>query len=152
MKRWILYTLVAAGFLLLPKGQGVDIGKLIPTELIYIYKDQDRIVVETDTGNSGEGITLEKALEDLHATASGTVFLDTVQYALVTEDTKDLLPELESVLRLSTNVILATADVDPAKTALYLTSQNPEVTLKDHLTQGEHLPKIMKAGERYYIE
>ena len=152
MKRWILYTLVAAGILLLPKGQGVDIGKLIPAELIYIYKEQDRIVVETDTDNSGEGVTLEKALEDLHATASGTVFLDTVQYALVTEETKNLLPELESILRLSTNVVLATADVDLPKAAPYLTSHNPKVTLKDHLTQGKHLPKFMKAGERYYIE
>ena len=152
MRRWILYSLAALGILFLPKGQEVDIGSLIPVELIHIYKEQDRIMVTTETGDSGNGTTLEKALEDLRATAFGVVFLDTVEYVLVTEESKDLVAELKSHFRLSTNVILATAPIDTEKALQFLAIHNPEVTLKDHLVLGTKLPKFMKAGDRYYVE
>ena len=152
MKRWILYGLVAVVILFLPKGQGVDTGELIPAELIYIYKEQNQIVAETDTGEYGKGITLQKAVEDLQETAFGVVFLDTVDYILVTEETKDLTAELESEFRLSTNIIMATGPMDTVKVSRFLAIHNPEVTLRDYLVDREKLPKCMKAGDRYYIE
>ena len=85
-------------------------------------------------------------------TAPGEVFLDTTEYILVTEQIGKMLPELEDVFRLSTQVVLATGEVDPKSAAQYLMAHIPGVTLRDHLMQGDQIAKLMTAGERYYLE
>ena len=152
MRRWTIYALAAFAVLLLPKGQEKAIGKLLPVELIYIYKETDRTLVQTDTGDIGQGDSLTEALADLRMAASGEVFLDTAEYILVTEEARKLLQEAETVFRLSAQVVLATGKVDPQIAAQYLSAHRPGVTLKDHLMLGEPVPKLMTAGERYYLE
>ena len=152
MKRWIMFALAAVVVGMLPKGQQIDVGKLNPAELIYIYKEDSLTVVLTDTGDAGWGDTLEKALDDLRSTSFGEVFLDTVDYILVTEETKSVLPKLENHFRLSSNIFLASGEVDLKKVAEFLSVHNPERTLLDSITRKEKLPKLMTAGERYYLE
>lgn len=152
MKRWLIYLIAVLVLYSLPEGQGTELGKLNPAGLVYIYKEADQFVVRTDTEEMGRGASLEKALEDLRATSSAEVFLDTVDYILVTEDTKSCVPELEKEFRLSSKMVLATGQIDAVQAASFLATHDPEMTLLDYVTTGKSLPKLMMAGERYYLE
>jgi len=151
MKRWIFFLAAAAVVLFLPDGQGIDVAKLQPVELLYINMEQGRMVVYTDTGEYGIGNTLEDALQDVRATAKGEIFLDTVDYVLVTEETKMEISELRHVLRLSAKLILATGPVQSEDITAYLAVHKPEITLKNWMMGQRELPKLMTAGERYYL-
>lgn len=151
MRRWILLLAAAGVLLLLPQGQGTDIAKLQPVELLYINIEEGRIALRTDTEELGIGNTLDDALRDIRATAAGEIFLDTVDFVLVTEDTKTMIPELEALLRPSAKLILATGMVDPKNITEFLSVHKSELTIKDWMTGQTELPKLMTAGERYYL-
>lgn len=151
MKRWWMGLAVAV-LLLVPEGQGMDVGKLQPVELLYICKENEKTVVRADTDDFGTGNTLETALQDLHDTTAGVVYLDTVDYVLVTEQTKNLIPKFEEFLRPSVNLVLATGDVDAVTALDYLAIHKPGITLIDHMQGKKELPKLMTVGERYYLE
>ena len=56
---------------------GTDVARLRPVELISVSREEAQVLVETDTGDSGRGRTLELALEDLHDSTPGEIFLET---------------------------------------------------------------------------
>ncbi|MGN0977533.1 MAG: hypothetical protein ACI4PH_05705 [Faecousia sp.] len=148
MKRWPILAAALAALLLVPSQTG-DVGDLLPVELLYIYKENDRICLETDTGEAGEGDSLTAALTDLKATAPGEVFLDTADYLIVTKDTVPLLPQLTKVLRPATEVCLGVnADT---QAAAFLSAHKPGVTLKDCRLGGQALPTLIKTEERYRL-
>lgn len=151
MKRWLSFLIVGAVLLVLPKGQGLNVGELEPVELIYIQMEDNRIQVETDTGEQGRGNTLTEALRDTEDTAMGKIFLETVDYILVTEQTKTLIPELRGIVRPSANLVLVTGPVTLEDVSTFLQIHKPDKTLKDWLTGKQGLPKLMTAGERYYL-
>lgn len=148
MKRWIFFAAALAAVVLMP-ARTKDVGELLPLELLSIYKDNNQIHVETDTGEAGVGDTLTQALEDLKATAPGEVFLETADYLIVTKDTVDLLPQLTEVLRPATEVCLGiNADT---QAAAFLSAHKPGVTLKDCRSSGQALPRLIKTEERYRL-
>lgn len=152
MRKWQVYLAAAALVLLLPEGQGSDVGKLQPAELVYIYKENDAISVCTDTGDLGSGETLPGALKDMQETSPGILFLDTVDYILITEETKNVIPELEEYFRPSSAVILATGTIDVERATRFLSVHEPDSPLTDCVTENVQLPKLMTAEERYYLE
>ena len=148
MKRWPIFAAALAVVLLLPS-RTKDVGDLLPMELLYIYKEDNRIHAETDTGEAGVGDTLAQALEDLKATAPGEVFLETADYLIVTKDTVPLLPQLTKVLRPATEVCLGVnADT---QAAAFLAAHKPGVTLQDCRSGGQALPTLIKTEERYRL-
>ena len=151
MKRWVAYLGGLAVILLLPHGQGMDVGKLQPAEILHIYIEEGATVVATDTGNIGAGKNLKDALESMEGNADGVVFLDTVAYVVVTEDTKDLLPELGKLLRPGTEVVLAPGRMEIKNLARFLRVHDPKIRLCDCLAGRTELPKLMMAGERCYL-
>jgi len=151
LKRWYWIAVGLIVLFLLPEGQGMDVSQLQPMELIYICMEEGRVVVRTDTGDEGSGNTLDTALMNLHASSNGKVFLDTADYVLVTEDTKDLIEEMGGILRLSARVILASGQIDPEAVPQYLAAHDSRVTLKDCMSGEQTLPKLMTAGKRYYL-
>lgn len=150
MRRWIIYGAAVALALLLAPEPRTDVGELLPVELLYVYKEGDALCVETDTGDFGTGESLNKALEDLKGTAPGTVFLDTVDYVIVTGQTIELLPQLWERLRPAAQVCLGLgAD---AGAAAFLGAHEPGVTLND-IRSGRRVPPILsRIGERYQLE
>ena len=105
----------------------------------------------TDTQSMGHGFSLEMAVADLNATASAEIFLETAEYVLVTEGTRYLLPSLKDYIRPGAKVVLATGPVEAQELTDYLEIQKPEITLLDCMAGGKQLPKLMTAGERYYL-
>ena len=62
MKRWMIYLLLVAGAFLFPK-RPVELGKLIPVELILVEQEEGAYLVRTETGDVGRGITLPSAIQ-----------------------------------------------------------------------------------------
>ena len=99
--RWILSLLavlsvVALGWL---PFQGTDVATLEPAETLYVYIKEENIWVETDGGWFGKGATAKEAIADLKESAPGQVFLQTVDFLLLQENSEQVLPQLYSFLR-----------------------------------------------------
>lgn len=136
---------------LLPGRPETKIGSLKPVEVLSVFIEGSRICVATDTKDSGTGITLTAALEDMKEASSGEIFLETVSYLLVTEETKFLLEQLSGILRPGTLVVLSAGQVEPDQVAEYLAVHKTKCTLGDCAGGQIPFPKLMTAGERYYL-
>lgn len=151
MKRWGICLGVLTVLLLLPSGHRTDVGKLEPAELLYIYEEDGAVMAATDTGNLGIARELSGAMRNIKESAAGVVFLDTVDYVLVTEETKELLGQLERDLRPGTKVVLTTGPLALENLGRFLHVHNPELRLCDYLAGQRNLPKLMLAGERCFL-
>ena len=131
MKRWayMLLTVLAVSAFGGRTGAGVDVAKLHPVELVSVICTEQRVRIQTDTGDWGEGVNLQAAIQDLHRTASAEVFLETAEYLLIDEDGEALLPELMDYLRPSCGVCILQGDPELEDVAAYLKIHRPTTTL-----------------------
>ena len=136
MKRIAIYAALLTAVLLVPK-ETVKLSQLKPVEVVYLYREDGRVVIETDTEDRGVGSTVEKAVADLDATTAGTIFLDTADYLLIKEDTVKYIPQLESYFKKSVRICYAEGDMKLSDAAVYLASHKPSKRLGDW---GEHGP------------
>ena len=113
-----------------------DVGKLIPVETVFLYKEGDTFVLELDTGNTGRGRTVEEAVKNLNETAAGIIYLDTSEYLLVEESTEESLSSIGKYLKSSVRVCKAERGLDLAYVSEYLDVQKPERTIKVAKTAG----------------
>ena len=151
MKRWIyLLVILVLSFLSAPPSEN-DVGKLEPVELLYIYKEEDGIAVESDTGNLGIGDDLESALENMRQTSPRAIFLETADSLLVTLDTLALLPELAQQLRPACRVCLANGEMELESAAAYLNNHLPETSLLDVQKGSVYLGTLKQEGERFRL-
>lgn len=140
MKRIVIYALLMVTALVLPI-QGVDVGKLLPVELVQIYKEEDTVVITTDVGAAGTGLTVKSAVENLKATTSGIIFLDTADYLLIDETAQEEALELAKYLKPFVRVCDAAIDVDLRDAAMFLGVHKPKARLKDQ--QGQYKTEIL---------
>lgn len=153
MKRWKWLLLAAALVpLIRMEHTGTDIGDLEPVALVRITANEARVRIITDTGAEGTGETLDDAIADLHASASGEIFLDTAQYLLVDENCVDYLPRLYDHLRPTCRICLAQADTDPEAAAKYLQVHRPEATLLHFRAGAAQLQTLYIKEGRGHIE
>lgn len=147
MKQWIVFLAAAILVAALPT-QGMDVAKLQPVELIYVYMENNQITLRTDTGDLGQGMDLNAAMKNLKQTTAAEVFLDTADYLVVTEETKQLLPELAQVLKGKCRVCRGDKLSDLEQTAAYLSAHKSEVRLKDCTGAAGELPVLTEIGGR----
>lgn len=152
MRRILLYIVVMAAAMIIPE-RGTDVGKLLPVELVFLYKDEGAIVLETETGNMGRGETLEEAFADLENTTPGVIFLDAADYLMVARSVRTLTPQMAEYMKSGTRVCQAEEGTDLVLAAQYLNVHPPEMKLKGITDLGE-LPvlKQEKHGEKIYLK
>ncbi|MBR4291462.1 MAG: hypothetical protein IKT52_12620 [Oscillospiraceae bacterium] len=131
MKKIVLYVLLLGATLLFPV-QGEDVGKLLPVEVVQIYKEEDRVVIATDVGASGTGATVKEAIENLKATSAGIIFLDTADYLLFDESAKEEIGQLETYLKRSVRVSASDGEIDLHEAAAFLAVHQPAARLKSY--------------------
>lgn len=153
MKRWIilaglLLAAVAAGDRTF---RGTDVSELQPVEVLRIDCRGGIVWAQTDTGQSGRGSTLEAAFEDLKKTTPGTVFLDTAQWVIVTEESKPLVDALFDYLRPACKICQSRGDEDLTAAAEYLTVQDSRTTLLDCRAKNEQIPLLLVKDGRMYL-
>lgn len=148
MKRWAWYVAALALIVAVSAESyaGSDVGELQPVQTVRVIDRNGQIVVETDTGDFGEGVTLKDAFADMEATASTRLFLDTAEYLLIAPECQSLLPELMSYLRPSCYLCLTEGEADLAQVGQFLRCHVPERTLMDHRAGLGGIP-MLKASD-----
>ena len=155
MKRILLYVIVLALTLLAPVTR-LDVAKLRPVEVIYIYKENGQVVLKTDTEDMGVGADAVQALADMRNTSPAVIYLDTAEFLLIgknaNEEAEKLRPELKKDVRLCE----AVGEIDLPLAAKYLTvhgdlptfrAWNADTRLPLIYTEKERI-KILKKGEK----
>ena len=146
MKRWMWIICGILAFQMLGK-TGEDLETLKPVQLLQVEKEQEQIILKTDTGDRVRGNTLRLALEDMQETADGRIFLETADYLLLTEGTEELVPELRKQLRPAVRLCMAEKNGNLKKLAQFLSAHEPGVSLGQYGYGKEKLPVlIMRKG------
>ena len=145
MKKWMVYLLALAAIPVLSYGGfgGKDIGKLAPVEAVLLRTEVNNIQLLTDSGQLGEGKTPVTAIEDLSATSSARVILDTAEYLLLEPGTEAFLPQLQKYLRPSCSLCYISGQIDPAAAAKYLQLHQPDLTLAQYEAGERQLPTLI---------
>ncbi len=144
MKRiiWMLVLLAAAVFGSRLFGRS-DVAKLEPVEVIRVSVQENDILVETDTGQSGRGKDLETAFENLKHRTAGDVFLDTADYVILTNATQKMAGELLDYLRPACRVCVEKGSAELTQAADYLSIHTPQITLMECRQKDVQIPKLV---------
>lgn len=132
-------------------GRGEDVARLEAVKTVEISCQNGAVVIKTDTGAVGVGGSLREAFDDLEETATGTVFLETAEYLLITPECRGLLDALWTYLRPSCAVCLLEGSGDLEKAGEYLDAHKPDTTLMDCRAGEEKLPRLLIQEERMWI-
>lgn len=127
MKYWLAVVL-ALGLLSRLPHPSKDIADLNPVQTVYLYMEGDTLCMETDTGDSGAGVDLTAAAEDLKYGADGEVYLDTAEF-LILQPNVPVTDQFHKLLRPDCRVIYTTAVPDMETISRYLSVHTPPVTL-----------------------
>lgn len=130
MKKWLLLigALAAVGFLSRLPHPARDIAKLEPVRVVYLYMDQGRLCIETDTADYGSGRNLTEATDDLRTRADAEIFLDTAEFLLLSPEVA-ISPDFYTHLRPACKVCYTERAPDLEAAAEYLAAHPPEITL-----------------------
>lgn len=119
MKRIVIYVLLIALTVLAPVKR-VDVGTLKPVEVVALSKENELLVIRTDTADEGRGTDLRSALKDIKQSAIGVVYLETTRYLLYTAEVKTQAKELREDLGKKTKAFLLEGELDLKDAAKYL--------------------------------
>ena len=147
--KYLLYIGILLAATLIPD-DGTDVGKLIPVEVVAISENTEGIEVNTDTGDKGTGKTLDEAIRDMKAGASGIIYLDTAEYLLLEEGMEDHLNTVERHLKQGIRVCYARGGIELAAAANFLSVHKPDVTLRT-VSDFRLIPIITEENGRYHL-
>ena len=127
--RKILYAAILVSLFFAPL-ENLDIAELLPVESVAIYTESDQVVLQTNTENTGRGVTVSSALENLKAVTPAVVYLDTAKYLLVSEDATAYVDDLRQYLKSSVEVAVCDAKNMVKDAARYFGTHGGTVELR----------------------
>lgn len=145
MKRIVLYIGIIALVFAAPV-EHLNVGELIPVQVVAISEENGWTVIETDTGDKGIGANAQKALKNLKDTASGKIYLDTAEYLLLGKNTAKAAEDLRSELKPSVKLCKTAKSLDLKETAKFLNTHGKLTKLKDWNKDTE-LPVLSTFGD-----
>lgn len=150
----LLAVCLLAGMANLLPFEGSQISQLSPVEILCLYRQEDGVLAVCDGGIAAKGETVLQAVENLHTSAPGRLFLDTVDHVVCA----GLDPEAETLLEagLRPAVSIYTADHPPEDLkilAKYLQVHGGGVTL-GRLEEQPHapVPRLQTGVSGLYLE
>ena len=149
MKRLLLYVLIIALVLAVPV-ERVDVAKLRPVEVIAIYKRDNRVILATDTDDTGEGATVIDALENMRRTSPAVIYLDTAEFLLIEAAAMGEMELFTERLKDSIRVCGLYGEVDLKRAAKYLPVHGNLPTL-GRWNIGDALPVLQVNDDRLKI-
>lgn len=153
MKRIGVMLLAAAAAVMLGRlFPRTDIGELEPVQVIYIRREQGKVLIETDLGHVGAGQDLEEAVEDLKQSAAASVFLDTADFLIMDTDCTVRLSEAAEFFRPGIRICLADGLSDLQAAGKYLEVHDLTVSLVRAQSGAENISKIRCVGGRIEVE
>ena len=153
MKKWLLYALTLAAIPVLSFGGfgGRDVGKLRPVQLVMVRQEGNTVRLLTDTGDTGKGPDIQRAIKDMNGSADADIFLDTADYLLLGEGAEEYIPQLQQYLRPSCALCRVTGEPDPEEAVKFLQQHPPKLTLTQYEAQRAVLPELVAAERRYKL-
>ena len=145
MKRILIYVGILAALLAAPVRPS-NIGQLHPVQVVSVYKENNWVVIETDTEDRGIGGSALQALQNLKDTTSGNIYLDTAEYLLLTKDTQEEVEALRAELKDSVQLCMCTKQVDLAEAGKYL-SVHGKLPKLEHWKKDTELPVLSTFGD-----
>lgn len=149
MKRIAIYIVILALLTLAPV-QGAELGKMHPVEVVLIYRQEEEVVIATDTEDVGKGKDGLSALEDLKATTAGTIYLDTAKYLLIGDGAEAAVEQLRGYLKKGVKVCRADKTVALEGVAVYLSVHGNLPRLRSWKA-GVNLPKLQMEDGRFLL-
>ena len=140
MKRILLYVLVLAAVCIVPV-ERLNVGDLEPIQAVAVSMENGKILLETDTDDRGTGSTVHEALDDMKRKSLGIIYLDTAQFLLVTQETRDMIGMIKPHLKDSVRVCLWGREGTVQEAAKYMQSHKTGVRL-DRWIQDSKIPEI----------
>lgn len=147
--KYLLYVAILLSVLLLPC-DGTDVGKLRPIEVVAISETDGLVAINTDTGDRGIGETLDAAIEDMKAAASGIIYLDTAEYLLLEKGMETHLNAMEGHIKKGIHLSYATEKLPLEGIADFLSVHRPNVKLGTVTDYGS-IPTITEEMGRYRL-
>lgn len=147
MKRIVLYTIILLGLLMAP-ADPVSIDHLLPARVMGIYREGTLFVLATDVGTKGLGETPAQALENMRETANGLLYLDTVEYLLIGEESVEAIEVLKKELKGTVRLCEIPKPVDLETAAIYLQTHGGLPAL-DQWKIGDKLPILGVFDNRF---
>ena len=120
-----MYIVFLIAAILVPANR-TDLAELKPVEAVYLYKNGEQIVIQTDTEDRGKGKTVQQALKNLKDTTAGQIYLDTANYLLIGPGTEEYAEALKGELKASARVCGAKEEMDMKKVGGFLKVHTPE--------------------------
>ena len=139
MKRIAIYLLILIAVMLIP-AKKMDIRDLEPIQVVWLHRENNHIVLETDTGDRGVGEDVGHALENMKQLSSGIVYLDTAQFLLISENAKEHIIEIKPYLKEKVRMCLWNGG-DLQEAARYMQSHKTGIKLAKW-EQQVILPKL----------
>lgn len=147
----LLYIGIFLAVILMPT-EATDVGKLIPVEVVAISDSGGTVTINTDTGDSGIGDTLESAISDMKAAASGIIYLDTAEYLLLDEGMENHLNAVERHLKKEVRLCYAQENMPLETVADFLSVHKPNATLKTVSDNGIKETITEENGKYHLVE
>ena len=130
MRKTVLYTLLFALSIAM-RPQSLDIGTLRPVQLVSMYREDEWIVIETDTDDQGRGGNVHEAIENLKDTTPGTIYLDTADFLVVRPDTQNMISEISQYLKQSVKICSSIERIASIDAANYLSAHPPKTNMRE---------------------
>ena len=130
---------------------GRDVARIEPIQIVSLTSDDTHIILQTDTGARGSGISFSEALQDMYRTTPAYAFLDTAEYLLIEKDLEYLIPTLWETLRPACSLCWVEEHPDLEQAAAFLKIHKPQTALKDYLAGEKELPTLKTEGERMQL-
>ena len=151
MKKWSLLIAFAALWISVRVPfEKTDVAKLVPVSALTLVRKDGELYVTSDRGDAGTGETLEEALDDMEMTCSGKIFLDTVEFLLVSPGSVNWV-ELSDYFRPGTYIVACGPGTDPEKAGNYLRNRKGVATLRDLEMNNKKMPVLQEVDGRYYL-
>ena len=114
---------LAAGF----GGQSHDASELVPVQALVVDAENGRVIIKTDTGDTGSGGSLDAAFSDLRAGCAGTLFTQTAEHVIVTQKAWYLMPQVcvSTQLRPAAKLYRAVGETPQMQQALSFLQAHP---------------------------
>ena len=149
---WLAAVVVLVSVTGLLPFAGTDIAKLHPVEVLIVSKNEDDLLLQTDSGMVGTGNNVEEALESLRLSSAGNIFLDTANYLIISPDIAKEITSLSDYLRPACQVYHLEGKGKVAEIGKYLECHPSQITVLDYLQGKMNIPLLIMEGESIRIE
>lgn len=128
-----------------------DVGRLRPVEVIEIVIDGEKVILQTDTNDYGEGSDAVSALQDMKSKSTGIIYLDTATFLLVGQEAQYEAERLRDYLKEKTELCQTIETVDLQIAAAYLSMHN-DLPVMGKWKPGDAIPVLKMEGERLMLQ